>query len=91
FHDLPKEDPIKHIKDFEVIFATTRRTGGDEDAVKAFALPFSKERQKTGQMSSARKFRELPNYMGKLYTSTMRDSCDYFLRVPVILYRNCCS
>ncbi|MED6209978.1 hypothetical protein PIB30_059799, partial [Stylosanthes scabra] len=37
------EDPIKHIKDFEVISATTRRTGGDEDAVKAFALPFSLE------------------------------------------------
>ncbi|MED6225307.1 hypothetical protein PIB30_092511, partial [Stylosanthes scabra] len=35
------KDPIKHIKDFEVIYATTRRTGGDEDAVKAFALPFS--------------------------------------------------
>ncbi|MED6219310.1 hypothetical protein PIB30_034653 [Stylosanthes scabra] len=35
------EDPIKHIKDFEVICATTRRTGGDDDAVKAFALPFS--------------------------------------------------
>ncbi|MED6175891.1 hypothetical protein PIB30_082603, partial [Stylosanthes scabra] len=29
---------IKHIKDFEVIYATTRRTSGDEDAVKAFAL-----------------------------------------------------
>ncbi|MED6223651.1 hypothetical protein PIB30_076135 [Stylosanthes scabra] len=37
----PGEDPIKHIKDFEVICTTTRRTGGDEDAVKAFALPFS--------------------------------------------------
>ncbi|MED6106132.1 hypothetical protein PIB30_002025 [Stylosanthes scabra] len=37
----PGEDPIKHIKDFEVICATTRRTGGDDDAVKAFALPFS--------------------------------------------------
>ncbi|MED6164413.1 hypothetical protein PIB30_089782 [Stylosanthes scabra] len=39
--DWPGEDPIKHIKDFEVICATTRRTGGDKDAVKAFALPFS--------------------------------------------------
>ncbi|MED6113350.1 hypothetical protein PIB30_069959 [Stylosanthes scabra] len=37
----PGEDPIKHIKDFEVICATTRRTSGDEDAIKAFALPFS--------------------------------------------------
>ncbi|MED6164185.1 hypothetical protein PIB30_087244 [Stylosanthes scabra] len=37
----PGEDPIKHIKDFEVICTTTRRTGGDEDVVKAFALPFS--------------------------------------------------
>ncbi|MED6127846.1 hypothetical protein PIB30_092040 [Stylosanthes scabra] len=27
--------------DFEVICATTRRTGGDEDGVKAFSLPFS--------------------------------------------------
>ncbi|MED6126985.1 hypothetical protein PIB30_083745 [Stylosanthes scabra] len=38
---LPGEDPIKLIKDFEVICANTRRTGGDEDAAKAFALPFS--------------------------------------------------
>ncbi|MED6149918.1 hypothetical protein PIB30_067198 [Stylosanthes scabra] len=37
----PGKDPIKHIKDFEVICATTRRTDGNEDAVKAFALPFS--------------------------------------------------
>ncbi|MED6116466.1 hypothetical protein PIB30_100548 [Stylosanthes scabra] len=36
-------DPIKHLKDFDVICATTRRTGGDEDAVKAFAFPFSLE------------------------------------------------
>ncbi|MED6225110.1 hypothetical protein PIB30_090569 [Stylosanthes scabra] len=35
------EDPIKHLKDFDVICATTRRTGGDEDAVRAFAFPFS--------------------------------------------------
>ncbi|MED6136258.1 hypothetical protein PIB30_054443 [Stylosanthes scabra] len=31
---------VKHLKDFEVICITTRRTSGDEDAVKAFALPF---------------------------------------------------
>ncbi|MED6151361.1 hypothetical protein PIB30_081795 [Stylosanthes scabra] len=32
FCGRPGEDPIKHIKDFEVICATTRRTGGDDDA-----------------------------------------------------------
>ncbi|MED6149099.1 hypothetical protein PIB30_059238 [Stylosanthes scabra] len=37
---FPEEDPIKNLKDFEVICATTRRIGGNEDAVKAFALPF---------------------------------------------------
>ncbi|MED6186067.1 hypothetical protein PIB30_063204 [Stylosanthes scabra] len=43
------EDPIKHLKDFDVICATTQRTGGDEDTVKAFAFPFSLEgRAKTG-------------------------------------------
>ncbi|MED6186434.1 hypothetical protein PIB30_066669 [Stylosanthes scabra] len=35
---MPGEDPIKHLKDFDVICATTGRTGGDEDAVKAFAF-----------------------------------------------------
>ncbi|MED6134424.1 hypothetical protein PIB30_036924 [Stylosanthes scabra] len=33
----------KHLKDFDVICATTRRTSGDEDAVRAFAFPFSLE------------------------------------------------
>ncbi|MED6178312.1 hypothetical protein PIB30_106368, partial [Stylosanthes scabra] len=37
FYGRPSEDPIKHIKDFEVICATTRSTGGDEDTVEAFA------------------------------------------------------
>ncbi|MED6116923.1 hypothetical protein PIB30_104889 [Stylosanthes scabra] len=32
---LPGEDPIKHLKDFEVVCATTRRTGGDELGVMA--------------------------------------------------------
>ncbi|MED6118031.1 hypothetical protein PIB30_115642, partial [Stylosanthes scabra] len=32
FYGRPGEDPIKYIKDFEVICATTRRTGGDENA-----------------------------------------------------------
>ncbi|MED6116111.1 hypothetical protein PIB30_097020, partial [Stylosanthes scabra] len=43
FHGLPDEVPIKHIKDFEVICATTRRSGGDEHGVKVFILPFSLE------------------------------------------------
>ncbi|MED6175195.1 hypothetical protein PIB30_076067 [Stylosanthes scabra] len=37
------EDSIKHLNDFDVICATTQRTGGDEDVVKAFAFPFSLE------------------------------------------------
>ncbi|MED6163572.1 hypothetical protein PIB30_081284 [Stylosanthes scabra] len=40
---MPGEDSIKHLKDIDVICATTRRTGGDEDAVKAFAFSFSLE------------------------------------------------
>ncbi|MED6217966.1 hypothetical protein PIB30_022582 [Stylosanthes scabra] len=33
----------KHLKVFDVIYATPRSTSGKEDAVKAFALPFSLE------------------------------------------------
>ncbi|MED6172588.1 hypothetical protein PIB30_051470 [Stylosanthes scabra] len=38
-----KEDPIKNPKDLVVICLTIRRTGVDEDAVKAFTLPCSLE------------------------------------------------
>ncbi|MED6170063.1 hypothetical protein PIB30_027243 [Stylosanthes scabra] len=40
FHGLPRKDLIKHLKDFEVICTTTRRTCGDEDTMKAFAFLF---------------------------------------------------
>ncbi|MED6126102.1 hypothetical protein PIB30_075093 [Stylosanthes scabra] len=40
FYGRPGKDLIKHIKDFEVICATTRRIGGDKDVVKAFTLSF---------------------------------------------------
>ena len=43
FHGLPGEDPIKHLKDFQVVCTTARRHGADGDAVKVFAFPFSLE------------------------------------------------
>ncbi|MED6169669.1 hypothetical protein PIB30_023385 [Stylosanthes scabra] len=32
FNGLPDKDPIKHLKDFDVIYQTIRRTSGHEDA-----------------------------------------------------------
>ncbi|KAL4287667.1 hypothetical protein AHAS_Ahas19G0209100 [Arachis hypogaea] len=43
YNGLPGEDPLKHLKDFQVTCATARRHGADEAAVLVFAFPFSLE------------------------------------------------
>ncbi|KAL4315163.1 hypothetical protein AHAS_Ahas15G0157600 [Arachis hypogaea] len=43
YNGLPGEDPLKHLKDFQVACATARRHGADEAAVLVFAFPFSLE------------------------------------------------
>ncbi|KAL4276952.1 hypothetical protein AHAS_Ahas20G0258600 [Arachis hypogaea] len=41
FHGLPTQDPIKHLKNFQVVCSTTRRYSSDEVAIWLFAFPFS--------------------------------------------------
>ncbi|KAL4350466.1 hypothetical protein AHAS_Ahas10G0144800 [Arachis hypogaea] len=43
YNGLPGEDPQKHLKDFQVAYATARRHGADEAAVLVFTFPFSLE------------------------------------------------
>ncbi|KAL4357029.1 hypothetical protein AHAS_Ahas09G0145800 [Arachis hypogaea] len=43
YNGLPGEDPLKCLKDFQVLCATARRHGADEAAVLVFAFPFSLE------------------------------------------------
>ncbi|XP_057723998.1 uncharacterized protein LOC130939955 [Arachis stenosperma] len=45
YHRLPGQDPIRHLKDFQVACSTTRRHGADEVAIMVFAFPFSLEAQ----------------------------------------------
>ncbi|XP_025702904.1 uncharacterized protein [Arachis hypogaea] len=40
YSGMPGEDPLKHLKDFQVACATARRHGADEAAVLVFAFPF---------------------------------------------------
>ncbi|KAL4315710.1 hypothetical protein AHAS_Ahas15G0212300 [Arachis hypogaea] len=40
---LPGEDPLKYLKDFQVVCSTVRRHGLDEIAVIVFAFPFCLE------------------------------------------------
>ncbi|QHN81948.1 uncharacterized protein DS421_20g691390 [Arachis hypogaea] len=43
YHGLPGEDPLKRLKDFQVVCSTARRHGSDEIAVMIFAFSFSLE------------------------------------------------
>ncbi|KAL4276267.1 hypothetical protein AHAS_Ahas20G0190100 [Arachis hypogaea] len=43
YNGLPREDPLKHLKDFQVACATARRHGANEAAVLVFVFPFSLE------------------------------------------------
>ncbi|KAL4306441.1 hypothetical protein AHAS_Ahas16G0178600 [Arachis hypogaea] len=43
FHGLPAQEPIKHLRDFQIACSTTRRHGTDETAIWLYALPFSLE------------------------------------------------
>ncbi|KAL4315860.1 hypothetical protein AHAS_Ahas15G0227300 [Arachis hypogaea] len=45
YHGLPGQDPIQHLKDFQVACSTARRHGADEVAIMVFAFPFSLEAQ----------------------------------------------
>ncbi|RDY05194.1 hypothetical protein CR513_10976, partial [Mucuna pruriens] len=41
FHDLAREDPHKHLKEFHVVCSTMRPQGIVEDYIKMKAIPFS--------------------------------------------------
>ncbi|KAL4344715.1 hypothetical protein AHAS_Ahas11G0206100 [Arachis hypogaea] len=43
YHGLSGEDPLKHLKDFQVVCSTIRRHDSDEIAIMVFAFPFSLE------------------------------------------------
>ncbi|KAL4344552.1 hypothetical protein AHAS_Ahas11G0189800 [Arachis hypogaea] len=43
YNGLPGEDPLKHLKDFQVACSTARRHGSDEVAVMVFTFPLSLE------------------------------------------------
>ncbi|XP_016178115.1 probable serine/threonine-protein kinase tsuA [Arachis ipaensis] len=43
YHGLPGQDPIRHLRDFQVACSTARRHGADEIAIMVFAFPFSLE------------------------------------------------
>ncbi|XP_072087144.1 uncharacterized protein [Arachis hypogaea] len=43
YNGLPGEDPLKHLKDFQVVCFTARRHGSDEVAVMVFTFSFSLE------------------------------------------------
>ncbi|KAL4321728.1 hypothetical protein AHAS_Ahas14G0139500 [Arachis hypogaea] len=43
YHGLPSQDPIRHLRDFQVACSTVRRHGADEIAIMVFAFPFSLE------------------------------------------------
>ncbi|MED6214946.1 hypothetical protein PIB30_108388 [Stylosanthes scabra] len=58
YNGFLREDPIKHMKDFDVICATTRITGSNEDVVKAFTLPFSLEGKAKDWKNGERKLEE---------------------------------
>ncbi|KAL4337310.1 hypothetical protein AHAS_Ahas12G0097400 [Arachis hypogaea] len=45
YHGLPGQDPIRHLRDFQVACSTARRYGADELAIMVFAFPFSLEEQ----------------------------------------------
>ncbi|KAL4365965.1 hypothetical protein AHAS_Ahas07G0158800 [Arachis hypogaea] len=45
YHGFPGQDPIRHLKNFQVACSTTRRHGADEVAIMVFAFPFSFEAQ----------------------------------------------
>ncbi|XP_015955028.1 uncharacterized protein LOC107479403 [Arachis duranensis] len=45
YHGLRGQDPIRHLKDFQVACSTARRHGADEVAIMVFAFPFSLEAQ----------------------------------------------
>ncbi|KAL4321300.1 hypothetical protein AHAS_Ahas14G0096700 [Arachis hypogaea] len=45
YHGLPSQDPIRHLRDFQVACSTARRHGADEIAIIVFAFPFSLEGQ----------------------------------------------
>ncbi|KAL4350398.1 hypothetical protein AHAS_Ahas10G0138000 [Arachis hypogaea] len=44
-HGLLAQDPIRHLRDFQVACSTSRRHGSNEVAVMVFAFPFSLEGQ----------------------------------------------
>ncbi|KAL4373384.1 hypothetical protein AHAS_Ahas05G0076400 [Arachis hypogaea] len=47
YNGLSREDPLSHLKDFQVACSTARRHGADEATVLVFAFPFSlKEKTK---------------------------------------------
>ncbi|KAL4315748.1 hypothetical protein AHAS_Ahas15G0216100 [Arachis hypogaea] len=43
YNRLPREDPLKYLKDFQVACSTASRHGSDEVAVMVFAFPLSLE------------------------------------------------
>ncbi|XP_072078033.1 uncharacterized protein [Arachis hypogaea] len=45
YHGLSGQDPIRHLRDFQVACSTARRHGVDEIAIMVFAFPFSLEGQ----------------------------------------------
>ncbi|KAL4275958.1 hypothetical protein AHAS_Ahas20G0159200 [Arachis hypogaea] len=45
YHGLPGQDPIRHLRDFQVACSTARRHGADEITIVVFAFPFSLEGQ----------------------------------------------
>ncbi|KAL4287663.1 hypothetical protein AHAS_Ahas19G0208700 [Arachis hypogaea] len=45
FHGLPTQEPIKHLRDFQIACSTTRRHGADEVDIWLYAFPFSLERR----------------------------------------------
>ncbi|MED6146984.1 hypothetical protein PIB30_039841 [Stylosanthes scabra] len=71
FYGRPGEDTIKDINNFEVICATTRRTVGDKNAVKAFALHFSLDDREDNTVASTHNFfnaTAIPPYNKRYYT-----------------------
>ncbi|KAL4300215.1 hypothetical protein AHAS_Ahas17G0178600 [Arachis hypogaea] len=45
YYGLPGQDPIRHLRDFQVACSTARRYRADEIAIIVFAFPFSLEGQ----------------------------------------------
>ncbi|KAL4329323.1 hypothetical protein AHAS_Ahas13G0288600 [Arachis hypogaea] len=45
YNGLSEEDPLKHLKDFQVACSTARRHGADEVAVLVFTFPFPLEKK----------------------------------------------